>query len=179
MKREQTNIPEEGMLRKLAWSFYLSTGIDFEELLSEAFLRYYEAIATRCDCKESKFSTYVFCHVSNALITFCQNELRHSGTYQSWNKLFRRVEGKSGGMVEILHNGITYIEAWFEWEGCFSEKAGHIVDRLIEGAWDIDYSQPPKMIRGQITNLLRKEGWKWQDVWDAMAEIKQVVAVTV
>jgi DNA-directed RNA polymerase specialized sigma subunit len=65
------------LVRKIAWSFYHSTGIEWNELFSEAALAYCEAINTYETSKNTKISSYLWYCMKNRLINFCKKEKRY------------------------------------------------------------------------------------------------------
>jgi DNA-directed RNA polymerase specialized sigma24 family protein len=65
------------LIRKITWTFYHTSGIEWEELFSEACLAYYEALSTYDSAKKSKESSWIYLHVKNHLINFCKKECRN------------------------------------------------------------------------------------------------------
>lgn len=66
----------EKLLHKIAWSFHRSTGIDRDELFSEACLAFVEKIESY-DPSRGAQSTYITTVVSNALRDYMQSEYKH------------------------------------------------------------------------------------------------------
>jgi RNA polymerase sigma factor (sigma-70 family) len=58
------------LIRKLAWSFYYTTGIDWNELFSEVSLAYCEALQNFNPKKNNKFITFAYVSIRNHMITY-------------------------------------------------------------------------------------------------------------
>lgn len=65
----------EKMIQRIAWSFYRTTGIEFNELYSEANLSYCKALEKYDDTK-STLITFLYTCIKNDLIDFCKRELK-------------------------------------------------------------------------------------------------------
>lgn len=64
------------LIKKFAWTFHKTTGIEWNELFSEALLAYCEAINSYDNEKKTKESSWVFVCVQNKLKTFSRLILR-------------------------------------------------------------------------------------------------------
>jgi hypothetical protein len=64
------------LLRKLAWSFHFTTGMDREELFSEASLAYCEAMQNY-DSKKGRSSTYMWNCVKSHLLNVVKRENKY------------------------------------------------------------------------------------------------------
>lgn len=70
----------EPLLKRLSWSFYMTTGILYEDLYSEACLAYCEAVNEfrSTDYPETKLSSFAYSVIKNRLIRFVKNEYKYS-----------------------------------------------------------------------------------------------------
>jgi RNA polymerase sigma factor (sigma-70 family) len=68
----------EKILKKLAWSYSTTTGVEFDDLFQEACIAYLEALKT-FDPQKSKLSTYVWHCVSAHLKNYIKLEKIHMG----------------------------------------------------------------------------------------------------
>lgn len=63
------------LVRKICWSFYRSTGIEWKELFSEACSVYFEVINLR-EPEKGAETTWIYHCIQNRLTNFCKKELR-------------------------------------------------------------------------------------------------------
>jgi RNA polymerase sigma factor (sigma-70 family) len=73
MKTDKTFEAYQDMLRKIAWSFHRTTGIEWEELYGEACLAYVKALKTY-DAEQAATSTWIYHVVKNHLIFFARKQ---------------------------------------------------------------------------------------------------------
>jgi len=64
------------LIRKIAWSFYNTTGIDWQELFSQASLAYCEAISSY-NPKKGKITTYLWSCMKSELLNFIKEENKY------------------------------------------------------------------------------------------------------
>jgi len=145
------------MIKKLAWSFHNSTGIDYKELYSEANLAYCEALLSYNPAKGTKQSTYVFSTIKNALITFVKNEKKHY----------------TPTSIEDILLGYTE-KPWEDLEQCFKGISKKVIDVVLEVD---EFNGSSREMRGQVVETLRERGWSWPTIWDGMREVKAVLTV--
>ncbi len=143
----------ERMLYKLSHSFHNTTGIELNELLSEATVLYYESKKTFDPEKGMKFTSWAYRIIYNGLCDFCRRE-----------KIHRIYD-------EQVEQGRTEKPFW-ELQEQLSENAKQVVDYLLNNA--IDLTPPPRLVRGDLTRFLREKGWKFQEIWDTMRELKAI-----
>jgi RNA polymerase sigma factor (sigma-70 family) len=62
------------LIRKIAWSFHDSTGIDWDDLFQEAAYHYLRALKSYDPSKKVSLSTYVWNFVKNELILYIRKE---------------------------------------------------------------------------------------------------------
>jgi DNA-directed RNA polymerase specialized sigma subunit len=74
-KKKDQSIPIN-LIRSIAWTFYKTTKVNWDELFSEACLAYCESIRKYDPTKGSRSTTWVFIAIKNALINFCKRETR-------------------------------------------------------------------------------------------------------
>ena len=65
------------LIRKIAWSFHQTTGLDVDDLFQEAALAYCEAQRT-CDETRGKPSVYVWKHMERKLIDYLKRERKYN-----------------------------------------------------------------------------------------------------
>ena len=62
-----------GLIQKIAWSFHLTTGLDFEELVSEGIVAYATGMEDY-DPKKGALTTFMWHHISNKLKEYVKKE---------------------------------------------------------------------------------------------------------
>lgn len=73
MKRTKSFEDYHNMIRKLAWSFHYTTGLEWEELYGEACLAYVRA-AKQYDTRRAALSTWIYTMVRNHLILYAKKQ---------------------------------------------------------------------------------------------------------
>jgi DNA-directed RNA polymerase specialized sigma24 family protein len=72
---------EMKMIRKLAWSFHRTTGLEIEDLIQEAcFIWLKEQNGKRYDCRKSAFNTFAYLCMQTHLATIATKEKRRVKT---------------------------------------------------------------------------------------------------
>jgi len=69
------------LLRKIAWSFYNTTGLDWQELFSEAALAYCEGVQnlkTHYDSSKGQISIYLWNCVKSHLLNYIKKQHKYS-----------------------------------------------------------------------------------------------------
>ncbi len=69
------------LIRKITWSFHYSSGIEWNELFSEACLAYYEALDSYDPMNSTKESSWVYTCIQNQLKSFVIAERRSKTFY--------------------------------------------------------------------------------------------------
>jgi DNA-directed RNA polymerase specialized sigma subunit len=104
------------LIRKIAWSFYSSTGIEWQELFSEASLQYCEALKSY-DPEKGRITTHLWNCIKSGLINFVKKENK----YRSY---FLPLNGSelldSPGYLFDYYPMITY-----------SEKTMHTIEKAL------------------------------------------------
>lgn len=161
------------LIRGIAWSFHRTTGIEFNELFSEAALAYCEAIK---DYKPSsaKFTTYAYSCMRNKLINFIgtnsKNKLRHIEDTQ---------EEQDGETYPEYYKKIAVWQPmFFELYDRFSEQAKTVVDFILIDPYPfLGFAACRNGTRaeGVLYKELRKHNWQSKNIWSAFTEIKRVL----
>ena len=142
------------LIRKIAWSFHKTTGVDFQELVSEGITCYYESLQTYRPDKGLCKSTYIYHCVTKNLINFCKSEQRY--------------------VLDCFINPVTNPTPFFELADEFSGDTKFILNLIM------DYKQdfagiPGKTARGRLVKSLRHQGWTWSRIWDGIRNFKSTL----
>lgn len=145
------------LIYKLAWSFHRSTGIEFEELVSQATLLAVEA-KHNYDPSRSAFSTFMYTAVRNGLITFVKSEKQGNVSIED--------------IAESFDSGTptSSIDFMIELEG--------LPKRTRLFAKEILRHRNKFLKKTTISNVVthfRSIGWKYQDIWNSIKEIKAFI----
>jgi len=139
------------LICKIAWSFHRTTGLEFEELLSEAILAYLEALP-KYNPKRGKLSTFMSRIMQQALVDYYKREKQYT----------------SISNVEYLDDFIPEYEFF---PPSLPDDLQHIIDTIQYG--EEDYSQLlPKFARGALIKVLRDDGWSWGRIWNNIRKMK-------
>lgn len=152
------------LIRKQAWSFHRTTGIDLEELISVATLGMIYGIKRYNKDKNTKFSTYVYSLINSQLIDYCKMEKR--------NRMLVLSED-----LNSLCNQICY-QPEFDFRSFLQllpQDLKTIVDMALSSE---EFHIPPKRMRGMIVQNLRALGWSWGRIWKGMKNIKSILNET-
>jgi len=152
------------LLRKLAWQAARTTGLDFEDMFSEACIVYLEA-EKRYDPSKSSKSTFIWSSVSKHLRTLTNT------TEQSLPLTFDAIDESIDPEKTILMQ-----ERWNELIASLSPEAQYIVERTLETSRKGLPIDKPKVCRGIIMRQLREEGWSWSNIWRGFKELKAATA---
>jgi len=155
MIKELNNLENIKLVRRLAWSFNFTTGIEFSELQSEALLAYTEAMNTY-DPEKCKISTHLYNRIHNALIDYCKRQ----------NKM-TLCEEFAGNIQPV-----TYQKHKFEIDDMFEGIARDVVDIIFSNLDSFDFNVAPKLCRGQITKFFMKRGWSRMAIFQTMKEVR-------
>jgi len=141
------------MIYKIAWSFHRTTGIEFEELVSEATLLAVEANRKFDPENGASRSTFLYASVKNGLIGFTKNNVRHENV----DDVFIKQAPESVDFMMELSD--------------LSEAGKGIVAEVLQNKGKFEKNNKI----GFVEEHMRSIGWKYQDIWDGIKEIKQVL----
>ena len=132
----------ENLIRKIAWSFHRSTGIDFDDLFQEAFIAYTKAMESY-NPKKGKISTYVWFCISSHLKNYINENKKQAGFCTS--------------MEEVNLNHKSDIQTIPFWEKLNQEAIE--ITNIIFTAPKLFMDEPIKKIEDKITDILLSRGW--------------------
>ena len=147
------------LIRKIAWSFHKSTGLDWDDLFQEAALAYLEALQSY-DKRKGKLSTHAWHCIVSRLKNYWKKERewqeplvdieqalpQETNFYSFWQKI-----------PESLHNPVSIIL-----EGA-SEMDSYFLDVLPKEE-KVEKRLAKTSARITIKRLLRKAGYDSQEI---------------
>lgn len=160
------------LISKIAWSYQRTTGLDFDDLFSVASIGYCRGINTWKENAGAKRTTWCY---------YCmQNEL--NGYLQQRERFYQFPEDNDSEDDDIpfedyyLQNEIDpYKELEFKDSiKALSTNSRTLIKIIFESPNEF-LEQAPKLNRGKIKNLLRKQGWSWSEIWNSFKEIKELL----
>lgn len=149
------------LIRKIAWSYHKTTGIDWDELFSEA-LYHYMIMLHNYEIKENatkgKLSTYLWAAISNNLKTFI--------------KQYRDIHSPLDSIED------TNVAEWYTdnsdpfWQELTEEAQG--IANLI-----LKYSEhfvclTSDQIEQRVVNILSRRGWSLEKIHAGLYNLKAV-----
>jgi len=146
------------LIRKIAWSFHRTTGLDFEELFHEACYHYCRGCNQFQEGQGEKLTTYVFPVIQSGLIDFIAKEREWVGQ--------KAVLIQEGGSTPVY-------EYWSDLTGDILE----VIDFILENDEEIA-KLTPKRARGVVRDHLRDQGWTWPRIWEAIRKTKKTLNET-
>jgi DNA-directed RNA polymerase specialized sigma24 family protein len=144
------------LVRKIAWSFHKTTGIEWSELFSQASLSYLEGMKLYNPEKGAE-TTWAYQWITSDLINFCKKEQRFKNPtgiddwYQTSTDEFREVFSTSPNL---------------------KPDTKEIVEMVLQEP--SRYALPPRKAIGLIRKDLRDiKGWTWPRIESAMRNLRQ------
>jgi len=149
------------LLRKIAWTFHKSTGLDWDELFQEASLSYLKALKTY-DPEKGKITTYIWCHVMSDLKDYEYKERLYHAPLCDLKEACNKVESQSS-LWTFIPEGLEKVI------DLISRKA-EVIDSLLMA------EKPESKIkaRNYIRSLLFQEGETLDEVRGTMLELKHI-----
>ena len=161
---------ELNIVRKVVWSYTRTTGLDFDELCSEAYLAYLEA-APSYDPARGKKSTFIWNVVRNHINNLLKAKKEIPVDEEVMVTL---LEGHEELDPERL---IIAKECWEELFNSLSPEAKMICFLVSNGEVYLN-TDKPREARGIIARELKARGWPENKIWATFREIKQVLKTT-
>ena len=162
------------LVRKVAWRWAKRTGMEFDELFSEACLIYLEADLTYIPKEGAvKKSTYMWHMMNHRLCSLCTKETKKTMQEGSdFDELYDFYDTNMPTPEEhLLQN-----EEWEEFVSSLSAEGQAICELLLENDTYINLDSP-KNARGIIRDLMQEQGWPLRKIWNGFREIKAELAM--
>jgi len=159
------------LIRKIAWDFHKSTGLDWNDLFQEAVLAYLESIENY-DEKRGAISTYVWHYVESRLKNYLKQEKNwvfplddieialKEPTYQDpfWQKIPENIEEQ----VNIILKGIVEMDSYF-------------LEKVAPQARKKALHEAQTSAKITMKRLLRHAGYNNQEVYGIINELEVAV----
>lgn len=156
------------LIRAIAWSFHRTTGINYQELFSEASVGYYEAIQAFSPDKQCKLTSFAQNIMKRRLINFCKNEIKH--TITDFPEQYEPHYTPS----------ISFEEKMEEWP----PDCQYLIKEIMKNpVWFIGKTpnfkrklkKPPKTPKGRVKKYLRDKGWEESRIKNTMQKVTTLI----
>ena len=162
---------ELNIVRKVVWSYTRSTGLDFDELCSEAYIAYLET-APSYDPSKGKKTTFIWNVVRNHINSLLKAKKEALVDEEAIDMLVEERDELDPEQVVLAE------ENWRELFESLSPDAKMICLLVVnDGEVYLD-TDKPRESRGIIARELKARGWSENKIWATFREIKQVLKTT-
>ena len=151
---------EMNLIRRIAWSYSYTTGLDINDLFSVAAIGYTKALNT-FNSEKSCFSTW------------------------AWINMRQELNNHLAGMRSDPHAPRDYEEVGPEEVTSFKEmlnsmgkEAREVCEIVFETPHEFIIQGRPKLSQGRLRDALRERGWSWPRIRKGMREVKQNLTET-
>ena len=169
-----------GLIHAVAQSFNRTTGLDTDDLVGEASLKFCEAMVKRYDYqfdpKRSSFSTWITMKMQQRLtqVVAERKEIRENEQLaeprldEDGNETVEYTEG----IVEITPEQLVDFKERLE--RCTAD-AKEVIQMVLEAPAEFLSLTASRKARGKLKDTLREKGWTWWRIWGVFDELKEVV----
>lgn len=141
------------LLRKIAWSFHKSTGLEWDELFQESYLAYRYALDHYDPNKGVPISAFIWTHISNQLRTYYQNEKKYNDPLLGLDKIYYKNYTPQNFLEELSSD---------------AEKIAELI--LIAPRNYVKLK--PKEARKKVKNIMLNRGWDRERISCSLNELK-------
>ena len=142
------------LIRKIAWSFHTTTGIELEELCAEATLAYLESLK-KYDPSRGKITTYAWWYIHSHLKNYLKINAKHTHT-PSIDDVYADRPVRSVPFWESL-----------------SQDAQQIVDLVLTTPRAF-VCLTTEEAQQRVTNILTCHGWTVEKIQEGLTELTTV-----
>ena len=159
---------ELNIVRKVVWSYTRSTGLDFDELCSEAYIAYLET-APSYDPSKGKKTTFIWNVVRNHINSLLKAKKEALVDEEAIDMMVEERDELDPEQVVLAE------ENWRELFESLSPDAKMICLLVVnDGEVYLD-TDKPRESRGIIARELKARGWSENKIWATFREIKQIL----
>jgi RNA polymerase sigma factor (sigma-70 family) len=142
------------LIRKIAWSFHTTTGLDLDDLIQEASLAYLDGLK-RYDPDKGIISTYIWTHIRNQLTTYVKREMAYNHPLCD--------------ITELKINSLPKSENALFWENLTNE-AREIADIVLQSPKP--YVKSRVVANERIKHILQSRGWDMKKIKVGLSNLK-------
>ncbi len=149
------------LVRKIAWSYHKSTGLDYDDLFQEASLGGILAKERFDPERGVLFSTFCYHVVRNHLNTFLAKQSKQALTETEEELYSMHYDGPSPLDQVVFHSLVEELP----------EDARLVCELIFNSPLEFLRSAP----RTKLVMKLREKGWTWSRIWNALRPIKTML----
>ena len=166
------------LVRKIAWSYHMTTGIEYKELFSEACLGYCEALRLYKTESDVKLETYAWNTMDKQLAEFLWEQNRR---VLRPNKIVTHASNKTPDPLDEIERlclnlpaDLLYMQSdsFHDFYEELPKLCKELVDVVLESVEEFPLKASPKQMRGIIVEQLKHRGWKHKKIWNSIREMK-------
>ena len=167
------------LIRKIAWSYHKTTGVEYKELFSEASLGYCEALRLYDPTKNIKLNTYAWRTMTHQLNHFLWQNGKDPLRV---NKITSYPNSKGSSMYDELeqlsfNSPDSLVSLQPEAFSDFYKELPILCKELVNIIFDTYEEMPEglsaKQMRGFIIKVLLEKGWAHKKIWDSIRLMKK------
>ena len=167
MKKNQ--IEHQDLLKKLAWSFHKSTGLDWDDLFQEAYIAYRYALEHYDPNAGASITTFLCVHINNQLKSYYQKELKYlfplTNAYRRDVKAYNNLNAWL--TPDIVRHNISFKEY-------LTQDAQTIAEMIIIAGKRFLNLRSQKQIEQKIIAIMSNRGWERERIQVGIKNLKQV-----
>ena len=160
----------EKLIYKLAHRYYKTTGIEFDELVSCANLKFIECQKT-FDPAMASFSTYLYWQIQGLYLEMSRKN--NKWKIQAGKFYNSPIQEEQQGMTNVTPEEYVFFKEIID---KLSDDAKEVISiifstpgEMIDMIMNLD--QPRGVNKHQIQKYLRKKGWVFTRIWKTFKEI--------
>jgi RNA polymerase sigma factor (sigma-70 family) len=143
-----------GLIRKIAWSFHSTTGLEFDDLVSQAIVYYYEGLE-KYDPSRGKITTYMWYWLDGCMK----------------NYIARQAKINSVEVIDIESNPVDVSGEVSEFFDSLTPAAQYIADMVLT-APGLFIKLNKKAARQRVVELLTRQGWDAAEITLGLNDLK-------
>lgn len=155
------------LLKKLAWSFHKSTGLDWDDLFQEAYIAYKYAMDHYDPNAGANLTTFLCVHINNQLRTYYQRELKYA--YPLTNAYRKDVKAHNNLMAWVTPEEVSYQTSFKE---KLTKDSQELADVALMYSKQLIKISGKKQIEKQLIRIMRKKGWQRDRIVSSISNLK-------
>ena len=156
---------EINLVRKIAWSFHRTTGIEFDDLFSEACIAYLQAEEQFIANGKGKKTTFLYQAMRN-----------HLSWKYGTNKSVQEIQPDDFFEPSYPRTPLDDVE--FKDQIEHLPKEARTICSMILSSPDEYTELAINEVRGVLRQQLREKGWTWSQIWKGFREVKMFLNST-
>jgi DNA-directed RNA polymerase specialized sigma24 family protein len=154
------------IIHSLAWKYSFITGCDVDDLVSVAYVAFYENQHKFDEKRGAQKSSFLYSVFKNAMLVYANKQT---------DTECPRVEDDAS-MYEPVY--FCTPERTYQFKESImglSDDSKAIVQMIFSNPIDFIEQGKPKKSRGHVYRELRNRGWSWGRIWNSFDEIKAIL----